>query len=85
MSKTDSKLTAKQVQELQALQAMPESEIDYSDIPASVPSLAPPGHRAGKLGICGPPLAAGGTALVAHHYPGCHRPPGQLGLRNRAH
>ena len=35
MSKAHSKLTAKQLAELQALQAMPDSEIDYSDIPAT--------------------------------------------------
>lgn len=31
------KLTATQLAELQALQAMPDSEIDYSDIPTTTP------------------------------------------------
>lgn len=31
------KLTTKQAAELKALQAMPDSEIDYSDIPATKP------------------------------------------------
>lgn len=37
MSKAANKLSAKQIAELQVLQAMPDSEIDYSDIPASTP------------------------------------------------
>lgn len=37
MSKANSKLTARQEEELKALQAMPDGEIDYSDIPQSSP------------------------------------------------
>jgi len=37
MSKVANKLNAKQIAELQALSAMPDSEIDYSDIPETTP------------------------------------------------
>lgn len=37
MSKAANKLSSKQIAELQALQAIPDSEIDYSDIPATTP------------------------------------------------
>lgn len=35
--RTSEKLTAKQAAELKALQAAPDSEIDYSDMPATKP------------------------------------------------
>ena len=37
MSKAHSKPTAQQLEELKALQAMPDDKIDYSDIPATQP------------------------------------------------
>jgi len=42
------KLTASQAAELQALQAMPDSKIDYSDIPATTPEQWK-GAAAGKF------------------------------------
>lgn len=37
MSKAHSKPTARQLEELETLQAMPDDKIDYSDIPATQP------------------------------------------------
>jgi uncharacterized protein (DUF4415 family) len=37
MSKAHRKPTARQLEELKALQAMPDDKIDYSDIPATQP------------------------------------------------